>query len=55
MIESLPGSSSTPPAHRIGPSARLAAARILVREGEERWQDVERHLLHLWQVDSEED
>jgi hypothetical protein len=55
MIESLPEATGTPAARRLKDTARLSWARVLAREGEERWRDVERNLLHLWRIDSEDD
>ena len=54
MVESLPepaGLSS----QELKNAARLSVARILSRPADERWRDVERRLLHLWPIDSEED
>jgi hypothetical protein len=36
-------------------TASMALARILARPKDERWRYVERALLHLWPIDSEED
>jgi len=54
MIDSLPEPSGLS-TQELKNAARLSVARILARPGDERWRDVERNLLHLWPIDSEED
>jgi hypothetical protein len=36
-------------------AARLRVARVLADQGEKRWEFIESRLLHVWQVDSEDD
>jgi hypothetical protein len=54
MIDSLPEPSGLS-TQELKNSARVAVARILVRPGDRRSRYVERTLLHLWAIDSEED
>jgi hypothetical protein len=54
MIDSLPEPSGL--SHvELKNAARMALARIIARPKDERWRYVERALLHLWPIDSEED
>ena len=54
MIDSLPEPSGL--SHvELKNAASMALARILARPKDERWRYVERALLHLWPIDSEED
>jgi hypothetical protein len=54
MIDSLPEPSGTS-IQELKNRARVAVATILARPADERWRYVERRLLHVWQIDSEED
>ena len=54
MIESLPEPSRSSRGEPRN-DARLAVARILAPQGDDRWRTVERNLLHIWRIDSEED
>jgi beta-lactamase regulating signal transducer with metallopeptidase domain len=54
MIDELPESAGLS-TRELKNSARMAVARILCRTGDDRWRHVERNLVHLWPIDSEED
>jgi hypothetical protein len=54
MIDSLPEPSGLS-TQDLKNAATAALARILARPQDERWRYVERRLLHLWEIDSEED
>jgi hypothetical protein len=53
MIESLPEPAGLS-TQELKNAARLKVAQILARPDQERWREVERRLLHLWPMDSEE-
>jgi tetratricopeptide (TPR) repeat protein len=54
MIDSLPEPSGHS-VQELKNRARVTVATILARPADERWHYVERRMLHLWPVDSEED
>jgi hypothetical protein len=54
MIDSLPESAGLS-IQGLKNSARAAVAQTLARPGDDRWRYVERKLLQLWPIDSEED
>ncbi len=54
MIDSLPEPAGLS-TQELKNAARAALAQILARSGDDRWRYVERTLLHLWPIDSEED
>ncbi|MGP0065878.1 MAG: hypothetical protein ACLQGP_20025 [Isosphaeraceae bacterium] len=54
MIESLPETAGSASARSQKDEARLAVARILARQGDDRWHAVEWYLLNLWRIDSED-
>jgi beta-lactamase regulating signal transducer with metallopeptidase domain len=54
MIDSLPEPAGLS-TQELKNAARAALAQILARSGDDRWRYVERTLLHLWPIDSEQD
>ena len=55
MIESLPEATGSASARGLKDTARLALARTLALQGVDRWGALDRSLMHLWRIDSEDD